>query len=123
VLEHPKFTHLRRRAAEARRREFRKVRWLVADMNVAPSYTCDVVESIVTHPQVHVRGMLLTLKLIGPSHADAVAEYLERVRRWGYNVVRARQLQHNRQEACVAALQKPFLRKSRGANPQHEADV
>ena len=111
VLEHPNFTHLRRRAAEVRRRELRKIRWMVADMNVAPSYTCDVVESIVTHPQVHVRGMLLTLKLMDPSHAEGVADYLERVRGWGYNVVRARQLQHNRQEACVAALQKPFLRK------------
>ena len=112
VLDHPNFTHLRRRAAEVRRRELRKVRWLVADMNVAPRYTCDVVESIVTHPQVHVRGMLLTLKLFDPSHADAIPECLERVRGWGYNVARARQLQYNRQEACVVALQKPFLRKS-----------
>ena len=112
VLEHPNFTHLRRRVAGVRRRELRKVRWLTVDMNVAPSYACDVAESIVTHPEVHVRGMLLTLKLFDPSHADAIPACLERVRRWGYNVVRARQLQHNRQEACVAALQKPFLRKS-----------
>jgi 23S rRNA (cytidine2498-2'-O)-methyltransferase len=112
VLEHPDFTHVRRRAAQVRRREFRKMRWLVADMNVVPSYTCDVVESIVTHPEVSVRGIILTLKLTDQSHADALPQHLDRVRGWGYNVVLARQLQYNRQEACVAALQKPFLRKS-----------
>lgn len=112
VLEHPDFTHIRRRAAQVRRREFRKARWLVADMNVVPSYTCAVVESIVTHPEVRVRGIILTLKLSDQSHADALPDHLDRVRGWGYNVVRARQLQYNRQEACVVALQKPFLRKS-----------
>jgi len=112
VLEHPRFTHLRQRAVQVRRRHFRKIRWLTADMSVSPGYTCDVVEGIVTHPEVSVRGMLLTLKLLDPGHADRMPEYLERVRSWGYNVVRARQLQYNRQEACVAALEKPFLRKS-----------
>ena len=112
VLEHSDFTHIRARVAQVRRRELRKVRWLVADMNVAPSYTCDAVESIVTHPEISIRGMLLTWKLIDPSHADRMPEYVTRVRSWGYNVLRARQLQHNRQEVCVAALQRPFLRKS-----------
>ena len=112
VLDHAGFTHIRRRAAEVRRRQFRKIRWLMADMNVAPSYTCDVVEAIVSHPEVSVRGMLLTLKLSDPAHADCMPEYLDRVRSWGYNVVQARQLQYNRQEACVAALQRPFLRRS-----------
>jgi 23S rRNA (cytidine2498-2'-O)-methyltransferase len=43
--------------------------------------------------------------------ARHVPEYIDRVRGWGYNIVRARQLQHNRREICVAALQKPFRRK------------
>ncbi len=112
VLEHPNFTHVRRRASQVRRREFRKVRWLVADMNVAPRYTCDAVESIVTHREVSIRGLLMTFKLFDSRHGERVPEYLDRVRSWGYNVVRARQLQHNRREICVAALQRPFLRKS-----------
>jgi len=111
VLAHPGFTHLRKRVGQVRRREFRKIRWLAADMNVAPQYTLDAVESIVTHPEVHIRGMLLTLKLIQWELAAKVPEYLERVRGWGYNVVRARQLFHNGREVCLAALQKPFLRK------------
>ena len=64
VLSHPRFTHIRRRGMEVRRRDFRKIRWLTADMNVAPEYTLDAVEAIVTHPQVSIRGLLLTLKLL-----------------------------------------------------------
>ncbi|NUQ61884.1 MAG: hypothetical protein HUU20_05325 [Pirellulales bacterium] len=111
VAEHPRFTHIRRRASQVRRREFRRIRWLTADMNVAPSYTLSVVEDIVTHPEVNVRGMLLTLKLPQWDLADHIPEYLDRVRSWGYNRIQARQLQHNRQEICVAALQQPFYRK------------
>jgi 23S rRNA (cytidine2498-2'-O)-methyltransferase len=111
VLAHPNFTHIRRRASQVRRREFRKIRWLMADMNVAPHYTLDVVESIVTYPEVNVRGMLLTLKLFHRELADRVPEYLQRVRSWGYNRVVAHQLQHNRQEICLSALMKPFVRK------------
>jgi len=111
VLAHPSFRHLRKRSTQVRRREFRKVRWLIVDMNVTPNYTLTAVQAIVTHPQVNIRGMLLTLKLTDWRLAERVPDYLERVRSWGYNIVRARQLQHNRQEICVAALQKPFRRK------------
>jgi len=111
VLKHPGFTHLRWRVVQVRRREFRAVRWLMADMNVAPGYTLDAVEPIVTHREVSIRGMLLTLKLFEWRLAEEIPEYVERVRRWGYNLVRVRQLQHNRQEVCLAALQKPFRRK------------
>ena len=114
VLAHPHFSHIRRRAVQVRRREFRKMRWLMADMNVAPNYTLEVVEGIVTYPEVSMRGMLLTLKLPEWTLAEQVPSYLDRVRSWGYNIVHARQLQYNRQEICLAALQKPFQRKSSG---------
>jgi 23S rRNA (cytidine2498-2'-O)-methyltransferase len=111
VLNHPRFTHIRRRSMEVRRRDFQKIRWLTADMNVAPEYTLDAVEAIVTHPRVSVRGLLLTLKLPQWELAASLPEYLARIRSWGYNVVRARQLQYDRREVCVAALQRPFQRK------------
>jgi 23S rRNA (cytidine2498-2'-O)-methyltransferase len=111
VLGQARFTHLRRRANQVRRREYRKIRWLTADMNVAPQFTLDVVESIVTHPEVNVRGMILTLKLIEWELAGELPKCLGRIRSWGFNLVRARQLVHNRQEVCVVALQKPFRRK------------
>ena len=113
VLGHKNFTHVRKRALDVRRREFRKSRWLAADMNVAPDYTLDAVEAIVTHPDVHVEGMLLTLKLLDWGLADAVPDYLKRVGAWGYPRVAARQLQHGRQEICVVA-DAPARRRSRG---------
>jgi 23S rRNA (cytidine2498-2'-O)-methyltransferase len=112
VLSHPRFSHIRQRSTQVRRREFRRIRWLTVDMNVAPNYTLDAVEAIVTHAEVNIRGLLLTLKLPDWRLVARVPEYLDRVRSWGYNVVRARQLHHNRREICLAALQKPFRRKS-----------
>ena len=112
VLAHPDFVHIRRRSSAVRRRDFRKVRWLAADMNVPPEYTLDAVQSIVTHAEVNIRGLLLTLKLPQWKLADQVPAYLDRIRSWGYNQVFARQLQHNRREFCVAALQQPFRKKS-----------
>ncbi len=104
VLAHPNFTHLRMRGDDVRRREFRKVRWLFSDMNVAPQTMLDTVEGIVTHGEVHVRGLLLTLKLLDWEMAEQIPEYLFRIRTWGYKELLARQLQHDRQEICVAAM-------------------
>jgi 23S rRNA (cytidine2498-2'-O)-methyltransferase len=111
VAAAPGFRHIRRRVVQVPRKEFRKVRWLTADMNVAPAFTLDAVEAIVRHPEVNIRGMLLTLKLPEWKLAGDVPSYVTRIRDWGYNLVRVRQLAHNRREICVAALQRPFHRK------------
>lgn len=104
VLADPHFVHIRKRTHEVKRKMFHNVRWLAADMNVAPEYTLDSVEGIVTYPECGVCGMLLTLKLFEWSLADEIPQFLERIRSWGFQEVRARQLQHNRQEICVACL-------------------
>lgn len=111
VLAHPDFTHIRARTASLKRSEFRGVRWLTVDSNVAPAHTLDTVEHIVTNRQVHIRGMLLTLKILDWSLAEAIPEYLQRIRAWGYHYVNARQLAFNRQEICVAALRSRELRR------------
>jgi len=111
VLSHPQFTHLRRRSTQTPRRAFRKVRWLFSDMNVAPNYTLTAVENIVTHPEVNIRGMILTLKLTRWELAERIPQWLRRIRSWGYNEIQARQLYYHRQEIAVAALQRPFRRK------------
>jgi 23S rRNA (cytidine2498-2'-O)-methyltransferase len=111
VVNDPRFNQVRRRVVQVARREFRKVRWLMVDMNVAPKYTLDAVEAIVTQREASIRGMLLTLKLTEWELADELPAFRARVHHWGYDVVRMRQLQHNRQEVCLAALQTPFRRK------------
>ncbi|MGQ0634461.1 MAG: SAM-dependent methyltransferase [Planctomycetaceae bacterium] len=103
VLGHPRFRHIRKRSKEVRRREFLDIQWLTCDVNLPPNYTLDTVEAIVGYPGVGLHGLLLTLKLVEWSMADEIPEYLERVRRWGFLRVRARQLHHNRREICVAA--------------------
>ena len=111
LLAHPNFTHIRARTASLKRSEFRGVRWLTVDSNAAPAHTLDAVEQIVTNSQVHVRGMLLTLKMPDWGLAAAIPEYLQRVRAWGYHYVNARQLAFDRREICVAALRRRELRR------------
>ena len=111
LLAHPRFRHLRQRSKEVRRSEYLGVRWLAADINLAPTYTLDAVEAIVTHPDVHIRGMVLTLKLADWSQADRLADYVARVHGWGFRDVRMRQLASGGQEVCLVALRRKELRR------------
>ena len=118
VLEHPRFRHLKKRGTEVRRQEFVGVRWLVADMNIAPADTLSEVESIVTNPQVSIRGLVLTLKLSEWSVASRIPEFVERVRGWGYRDVRTRQLVTGGQEICLVTLRRKALRRLAGKRTQ-----
>ena len=111
VLEHPNLTHLRMRPVDMKRREFKDFQWLAADMNVAPQYTLDSLEAIVTHERVRIRGMIVTLKLMQWELASEIAQYVERIRSWGYQHVRVRQLSFNRQEVCLVALKSRAYRR------------
>ena len=104
VLDDEHFTHIRRRSNDVPHKQLRGVQWLAADMNVAPTYTLDAVEEVVSNPQTNVRGMILTLKLADWKLADELPKLIERVRSWGYRDVRTRQLAFNRQELCLVAL-------------------
>jgi 23S rRNA (cytidine2498-2'-O)-methyltransferase len=111
VLADPHFNHVRARVAKAPKRLLRGAHWLAADMNVAPAYTLDAVESVVKHKDISIRGLILTLKLSDWSLVDELPAYVERVRRWGYKDVRLRQLAFNRQEICLAALRSRAQRR------------
>ncbi|MEO1498867.1 MAG: SAM-dependent methyltransferase [Planctomycetota bacterium] len=106
VATHPCFTHLRHRSAEVPLAPLRDAAWLTADVNAAPSYTLNAVESIVTNASTNIRGLVLTMKLLSPELArpERVAEVIDWVRSWGYEDVRTRQLAFNRREYCLAAL-------------------
>ena len=111
IVAHPRFRHLKKRGKDVRRQEFVGVRWLAADMNIAPEATLDEVEAIVTHPGVTIRGMVLTLKLANWDLAERLPEFVERSRSWGYRDVRVRQLVSGGQEVCVVALRRKALRR------------
>jgi len=103
VLANPRYTHVRARAREAPRAIFRDARWLMSDTNVAPKHTLDTVEAIVAERDVSLEGLVLTLKLTDPTSTAELPAFHKRVRGWGYEHVRARQLAFNRQEVCVVA--------------------
>jgi 23S rRNA (cytidine2498-2'-O)-methyltransferase len=75
----------------------------MSDANVAPNYTLDTVEAIVTHPDTRIEGLVLTLKLTDLALAAKLPLFHKRIRSWGYAHVRARQLAFNREEVCVVA--------------------
>jgi 23S rRNA (cytidine2498-2'-O)-methyltransferase len=106
VVANPRFTHLRARAREVPRAVFRDARWLMSDTNVAPKHTLDTVEAIVTARDVRIEGLVLTLKLTDPRLTAELPAFHKRIRGWGYQHVRARQLAFNRQEVCVVATER-----------------
>lgn len=99
----PDFTFLRGRIGQVKRKNFRKVKFAIADMNVAPNFTLEVLEELVKHREIHIRGLLFTLKLFQWELAEEIPEYVRRIKDWGYESVQVRQLQFNRQEIMVAA--------------------
>lgn len=103
VLSHPSFTHVRARAKDAKRSVFRDCRWLVMDANVAPSYTLDALDGVLTHGGARPEGLVLTLKLTNAALAERLPALAERIGRHGYRRVRLRQLAFNRQEVCAVA--------------------
>jgi len=121
LLLNPNFIHVRKRAADIKRREFRDVKWLFADSSVAPAHTLDSVESIVTDRNVHVRGLILTLKLINWQLAEEIPRYVDRVRSWGFGYLKTRQLAFDRREFCLVAMRSRSQRRKISRRAQHSA--
>ena len=104
VLSHPQFTHIRSRIKDMKRTLLRDVRWVTADMNVAPNYTLDALEDVVAKTGDSLQGCLFTLKLLRWELAEKLSRLLERTQTWGFANVRVKQLVFNRQEVMVASL-------------------
>lgn len=100
----PGLKHLKMRGKNLRKSQLSEVRWLLVDVNVAPNYTLDTAEEIVKHARTQIRGLILTLKLTDWALAEHIDGYRQRVRQWGFKVVRTRQLAFNRHEFCLVAL-------------------
>ena len=115
ILEHENLTHLRCRGKEVRKKELKDVRWLLSDLNATPVYTLDTIEEIVNNQHVnHIRGLILTLKLTDWELANQIPEWIERIKKLGFQLVKTRQLAFNRREICLFAVRDRFaLRSSR----------
>jgi 23S rRNA (cytidine2498-2'-O)-methyltransferase len=101
VLAHSHFTHVRARAKDVKRSVFRDCRWLVMDANVAPNYTLDTLDGLLSQGGARPEGLVLTLKLTDPALAEKLPDFAQRIGRYGYRRVRMRQLAFNRQEICA----------------------
>ncbi|MFN5320227.1 MAG: SAM-dependent methyltransferase [Planctomycetota bacterium] len=108
IAEHPNLTHLKKRGKHVRKAELAEARWLLVDVNVAPNYTLDTAEEIVTSAKTNIRGLILTMKLTDWSLAEHIEGYRQRVRNWGFKVIRTRQLAFNRHEFCLLALRNRY---------------
>lgn len=122
VLEDSRFKHLRCRTTDIPYKRLRGMHWLAADMNVAPNYTLDAAEAIVSRNELQPRGMVLTLKLADWKLAAEIPKFVERVKSWGYQDVRLRQLAFNRQEICLIALRSRSQRRVRRSKTKFRKD-
>lgn len=109
ILEHKNFTHIRRRGSEVKRRDFRNVRWLIADLNMDPDFTLDTIAEVVQHDLVDVKGVIMTLKFQDWKMVKKIPSYMARAKELGFQVVKSRQLAFNRGEFCLVAVKDKFL--------------
>ncbi|QEG40487.1 SAM-dependent methyltransferase [Roseimaritima ulvae] len=103
VMSHRNMTHIRARAEDLKRSEYRDAKWLVVDANIKPAKTLWSVEQIVGHRDTRIQGMLLTLKLGSYERAAEIPHWIDKVKRWGFEKVDVRQLATGRCEVCLAA--------------------
>jgi 23S rRNA (cytidine2498-2'-O)-methyltransferase len=109
LLENDNFVHLRKRGNEVRKKDLADVKWLFADLNLVPNYTLDTVSEIVTNAHVHVKGLVLTMKLPKWEMLEKIPELRSRVAELGFGVVKTRQLAFNRQEFCLVAVRDKYV--------------
>ena len=96
------FRHLRGRFNQLKPSYFRKVRWVITDMNVAPNYSLDVLEDLISRTEMTIHGLLFTLKLANWDLIADISVYMQRIKSWGYAQIALAQMQFNRQEIMVA---------------------
>lgn len=113
IAGHENLVHIKKRGRDVRKKEFKDVRWLLVDLINAPTYTLDTIEEIVANENTNVRGLLLTLKLTDWQLVETIPALMERVRKMGFGLVKARQLAFNRKEFCLAALRDRFELRQR----------
>ncbi len=102
IAGHPKFRHIRARAGDLPRKEYRGAKWLLVDSNVKPDKTLQTVGHIVTNRNCDFHGLLITLKIGDYDSAGLTDRWTKTIRSWNPKQVRLRQLARNKCEVCFA---------------------
>tara|TARA_R110002049_G_scaffold72490_6_gene187361 strand:+ start:40534 stop:41577 length:1044 start_codon:yes stop_codon:yes gene_type:complete len=102
IMKHPKFRHIKARAGDLPRKEFRGAKWMLVDSNVKPDKTLVTVGNIVTSRYSEFIGLLLTLKIGEYESADMIKRWRETIESWHPKSVEVRQLARNKCEVCFA---------------------
>lgn len=102
IADHPRFRHLRARAGDLPRKEYRGAKWLLVDSNVKPEKTLVAVGNIVRHRECTLRGLLITMKIGDYDQVESIQHWRESIRSWQAKSVRIRQLARNKREVCFA---------------------
>jgi len=102
ISGHPSFRHIRARAGDLPRKEFRGAKWMLVDSNVKPDKTLLTVGNIVTHRHSDFRGLLITLKIGDYQSAHLIDRWTKTIQSWNPKAIQVRQLARNKCEVCFA---------------------
>ena len=102
IAKHPKFRHIRARAGDLPRKEFRGAKWLLVDSNVKPEKTLTTVANVVRNRNSDLKGLLMTLKIGDYDSVSDIDNWIEIVQSWDAKQIDIRQLARNRREVCFA---------------------
>ena len=102
IEQHPKFRHIRARAGDLKRNEFRGAKWLLVDSNVKPDQTLVTVKNIVNHKFSEFKGLLITLKIGDYESAGSINRWRKSIEVWKPKQIQVRQLARNKCEVCFA---------------------
>jgi 23S rRNA (cytidine2498-2'-O)-methyltransferase len=102
IANHPQFRHIRARAGDLKRSEFRGAKWLLVDSNVKPDQTLVTVRNIVNHRYSDFQGLLITLKIGDYTSANKIDRWRREIESWQPRQIQVRQLARNKCEVCFA---------------------
>ncbi len=102
IDQHPNFRHIRARAGDLKRNEFRGAKWLLVDSNVKPDQTLVTVKNIVCHKFSEFKGLLITLKIGEYESAGSINRWRKSIEVWKPKQIQVRQLARNKCEVCFA---------------------
>lgn len=80
-----------------------KIDWLLLDVHLAPQVALHSIQRFLPKVKKGLKGAVLTLKLNDQHIVDEIPNLIERVKRMGFNEVRATHLPSNRSEICCVA--------------------